>query len=517
MDYGSHMRAAVHPSLCNVVNYGEGQVGSMMALMTTDQQPVEHAAESDRHRNPQHVAPHHHQHHHSQHQHQEPRTDHRQALNIMHANAVPSTHAPSSSFAYYNASLEPYLQSALFQATHAFHSTNHVETHPPILSTLDHLDPSTVVIPSEEEKPDVGAPKITVASQFEGGRECNYVIATSGPPLLVSPGANSTTRESRATAGTVAMDTDNEPTSIDTTDPIRAKIISHPTYPRLVMAYVNCNKIGAPPEAVTKLEEVSKKYQTFRSSSPGAMGTDPELDHFMETYCNVLQKYHDELMQPYKEAMAFFRKIELQLNALSKGSLRLSQSGDEKGDLANSSNNVQQNNGGSSVEEEAEEDGEASCGEVDFHEEMIDPLAEDQKLKEQLLRKYSGYICSLKQEFLKKKKKGKLPKDARQKLLDWWTQHYKWPYPSEPEKAALAEATGLDQKQINNWFINQRKRHWKPAEDMQYMMVDSPSVHHHHVHSHAHLASHHLASYAVVETMDAAAAAAAASIMPSLH
>jgi hypothetical protein len=37
----------------------------------------------------------------------------------------------------------------------------------------------------------------------------------------------------------------------------------------------------------------------------------------------------------------------------------------------------------------------------------------------------------------------------------------------ETEKMALAEATGLDQKQINNWFINQRKRHWNPtSEDM---------------------------------------------------
>ena len=33
----------------------------------------------------------------------------------------------------------------------------------------------------------------------------------------------------------------------------------------------------------------------------------------------------------------------------------------------------------------------------------------------------------------------------------------------ETEKIALAESTGLDQKQINNWFINQRKRHWKPT------------------------------------------------------
>ena len=35
-----------------------------------------------------------------------------------------------------------------------------------------------------------------------------------------------------------------------------------------------------------------------------------------------------------------------------------------------------------------------------------------------------------------------------------------WPYPSEEEKRALGAETGLDPTQINNWFINQRKRHW---------------------------------------------------------
>jgi hypothetical protein len=37
---------------------------------------------------------------------------------------------------------------------------------------------------------------------------------------------------------------------------------------------------------------------------------------------------------------------------------------------------------------------------------------------------------------------------------------------------ALAESTGLDLKQINNWFINQRKRHWKPSEEMHHLMMD---------------------------------------------
>lgn len=68
--------------------------------------------------------------------------------------------------------------------------------------------------------------------------------------------------------------------------------------------------------------------------------------------------------------------------------------------------------------------------EVDINGHSIDPQAEDRELKGQLLRKYSGYLGSLKQEFMKKRKKGKLPKEARQQLLDWWSRHYKWPYPS---------------------------------------------------------------------------------------
>jgi hypothetical protein len=47
----------------------------------------------------------------------------------------------------------------------------------------------------------------------------------------------------------------------------------------------------------------------------------------------------------------------------------------------------------------------------------------------------------------------------------------------EMEKMALAETTGLDQKQINNWFINQRKRHWKPtSEDMPFAMMEAAAA-----------------------------------------
>ncbi|KAL0305982.1 UNVERIFIED_CONTAM: Homeobox protein knotted-1-like LET6 [Sesamum radiatum] len=75
---------------------------------------------------------------------------------------------------------------------------------------------------------------------------------------------------------------------------------------------------------------------------------------------------------------------------------------------------------------------------------FIDPQAEDRELKGQLLRKYSGYLGSLKQEFMKKRKKGKLPKEARQQLLDWWTRHYKWPYPSYSFSPPPASSLSFD-------------------------------------------------------------------------
>ncbi|KAI3916792.1 hypothetical protein MKW98_026263 [Papaver atlanticum] len=234
----------------------------------------------------------------------------------------------------------------------------------------------------------------------------------------------------------------------------RAKIMAHPHYLRLLTAYINCQKIGAPAEVVKKLEEIFASEESRMSSSSsgglGSLGEDPGLDQFMEAYCEMLSKYEQELTKPFKEAMIFISNIEAQLKNLT-----ISTSSDHHSG---------QNN------ESSEEDFDAS-------ENFIDPQADDKELKIQLLRKYSGYLGSLKQEFLKKRKKGKLPKDARQQLMDWWTRYYKWPYPSETQKLALAESTGLDQKQINNWFINQRKRHWKPSEDMQFVVMDAAHMH----------------------------------------
>lgn len=57
-----------------------------------------------------------------------------------------------------------------------------------------------------------------------------------------------------------------------------------------------------------------------------------------------------------------------------------------------------------------------------------------------------------------KNKRSNFPKHILRILKSWLKNHIESPYPTEMEKIALSEATGLDQTQINNWFINARRR-----------------------------------------------------------
>ncbi|PQP97087.1 homeobox protein knotted-1-like 6 [Prunus yedoensis var. nudiflora] len=252
---------------------------------------------------------------------------------------------------------------------------------------------------------------------------------------------------------------------------IKAKIASHPTYPRLIHAYIECQKVGAPPEIASFLDEIRRENDFYNykqqqqpqrgscdsnSSMPSTyLGADPELDEFMETYCEMLVKYKSDLSRPFDEATTFLNKIELQLSNLCTSSAHAS------------SIRTLSDEGGASSDEDF------SGGEIEVQE--AQQRGEDRDLKDRLMRRFGSHIGTLKLEFSKKKKKGKLPKKQGKRCFDWWSVHYKWPYPTEADKIALAESTGLDQRQINNWFINQRKRHWRPSENMQFAVMDNIS------------------------------------------
>jgi hypothetical protein len=100
---------------------------------------------------------------------------------------------------------------------------------------------------------------------------------------------------------------------------IKAKIISHPHYYSLLTAYLECNKVGAPPEVSARLTEIAQEVKARqRTTLDGlAVATEPELDQFMEAYHEILVKFREELTRSQQEAMEFIRRVESQLNSLS--------------------------------------------------------------------------------------------------------------------------------------------------------------------------------------------------------
>jgi hypothetical protein len=64
----------------------------------------------------------------------------------------------------------------------------------------------------------------------------------------------------------------------------------------------------------------------------------------------------------------------------------------------------------------------------------------------------------------KKRKCTVLPRSTVEFLKNWMMspEHITHPYPTEKEKAEIMAATGIELKQLTNWFVNNRKRFWKP-------------------------------------------------------
>ncbi len=56
------------------------------------------------------------------------------------------------------------------------------------------------------------------------------------------------------------------------------------------------------------------------------------------------------------------------------------------------------------------------------------------------------------------KKREKTPPESQKLLKDWLFSHSQHPYPTDCEKEELCSATNLSIQQLNNWFINARRR-----------------------------------------------------------
>jgi hypothetical protein len=62
------------------------------------------------------------------------------------------------------------------------------------------------------------------------------------------------------------------------------------------------------------------------------------------------------------------------------------------------------------------------------------------------------------------KSRRELPPGAVATLKSWLLspEHFSHPYPTPQDQSMLMQKTGIDKKQLKNWFTNARRRIWKP-------------------------------------------------------
>ncbi|CAA2953958.1 homeobox knotted-1-like LET12 isoform X2 [Olea europaea subsp. europaea] len=240
-----------------------------------------------------------------------------------------------------------------------------------------------------------------------------------------------------------------------------ADILNHPLYEQLLSAHVSCLRIATPVDQLPRIDaQLAQSQQVMAKYSLIGQGQQPlddkDLDQFMTHYVLLLASFKEQLQQHVRvhamEAVMACWELEQSLQSLTgvppgEGTgATMSDDDSEETNLFDESLNGSDNMGfGPLVPTESERS-------------LMERVRLE--LKHELKQGYKEKIVDVREEILRKRRAGKLPGDTTSVLKTWWQTHSKWPYPTEEDKGKLVLETGLQLKQINNWFINQRKRNW---------------------------------------------------------
>ncbi|XVE63592.1 hypothetical protein DITRI_Ditri07aG0032200 [Diplodiscus trichospermus] len=247
----------------------------------------------------------------------------------------------------------------------------------------------------------------------------------------------------------------------------KAMIMGHPMYEQLLEAHVACLRVATPVDKLAKIDaqlaksqEVLAKYSSAAADAASAGATEEELDHFMTNYVLLLGFFKEQLQQHVRvhamEAVMACWDLEQLLQSLtgvSPGEGTGATMSDDEDEVVDSETSLFDGS-----LEGIESMGFGSLVPSETERSLMERVR--QELKHELKQGYKEKIVDVREEILRKRRAGKLPGDTTSSLKAWWQSHSKWPYPTEEDKTRLVQETGLQLKQINNWFINQRKRNW---------------------------------------------------------
>ncbi|CAM0909187.1 unnamed protein product [Alopecurus aequalis] len=239
----------------------------------------------------------------------------------------------------------------------------------------------------------------------------------------------------------------------------KSAIEAHPLYERLLEAHVACLRVATPVDQLPRIDaQIAARAPPPLPHPAGAPSGGEELDLFMTHYVLLLCSFKEQLQQHVRvhamEAVMACWELEQTLQSLTGASpgegTGATMSDDEDNPVDSESNTMFEGNDVS--------DGMGFGMLTEGERSLVERVR--QELKHELKQGYREKLVDIREEILRKRRAGKLPGDTASTLKAWWQAHAKWPYPTEEDKARLVQETGLQLKQINNWFINQRKRNW---------------------------------------------------------
>ncbi|KAI5073000.1 hypothetical protein GOP47_0013106 [Adiantum capillus-veneris] len=257
---------------------------------------------------------------------------------------------------------------------------------------------------------------------------------------------------------------------------LKAEIVAHPLFHNLLQAHVECVSVGVPSQQLPALEDqlarkrsVMHKYVTLGcsvdpTSTSRAARADQlrcrtaEIDAFMESYLQLLMVWRKQFLPATMDALATLAGMQKSFRDMTGVALNLEEA--------------------ASADEEMEDLSCADCVSdmdrsiCDIDQALLEHVRLE--LKQKLKEGYKESIIAMQKEILRKRQAGKLPGDITA-LKTWWDIHSKWPYPTEAEKRKLVEETGLEMRQVNNWFINHRKRNWNDRSPASTSSNSTPS------------------------------------------
>ncbi|XBI66873.1 hypothetical protein VPH35_046342 [Triticum aestivum] len=225
----------------------------------------------------------------------------------------------------------------------------------------------------------------------------------------------------------------------------------------LLEAHVACLRVATPVNQLPRIDAQIAARAPPPVPPAAAPAGGEELDLFMTHYVLLLCSFKEQLQQHVRvhamEAVMACWELEQTLQSLTGASpgegTGATMSDDEDNPVDSESNMFDGNDVSDGMGFGMLTEGERS---------LVERVR--QELKHELKQGYREKLVDIREEILRKRRAGKLPGDTASTLKAWWQAHAKWPYPTEEDKAQLVQETGLQLKQINNWFINQRKRNW---------------------------------------------------------